>query len=60
MLNFKVPDSLEIGVDEAGRGCLMSRVYTGAVCWPADVVHPLIRDSKKLSRSQREWAYDCI
>jgi len=57
---FKVPDRLEFGVDEAGRGCLMSRVYTAAVCWPADLEHKLIRDSKKMRKSQREWAYDYI
>src|SRR3989338_6696923 len=57
---FMVPGRLEFGIDEAGRGCLMSRVYTACVCWPPDLEHHLIRDSKKLSRHQREWAFDFI
>jgi ribonuclease HII len=48
-------DALEVGVDEAGRGCLMGRVYAGACILhmePTDEDDKLfgrIRDSKKLS-----------
>lgn len=43
---------IEIGVDEAGRGPLLGRVYTAAVIWNSDLNPPhgiQIKDSKKLS-----------
>lgn len=57
---YSLPDRLEFGIDEAGRGALISRVYTGCVCWDPTYAHPLIRDSKKLTKHQREMAYDLI
>ena len=40
----------EIGIDEAGRGPLIGRVYAGAVVWPIDLDGSnIIKDSKKLS-----------
>jgi ribonuclease HII len=51
---------LEVGVDEAGRGCMLGRVYAGAVFWPPGLVSDLIADSKKLSRKKREEAYEFI
>jgi len=44
----------EIGVDEAGRGPLFGRVYTGAVILPRDTPDAgfdfsLLKDSKKFS-----------
>ena len=29
-------DSIEAGIDEAGRGCLLGRVYAAAVIWPQE------------------------
>ena len=42
------------GVDEAGRGCLAGPVYAAAVILPVDHGIVGLRDSKKLSPSQRE------
>ena len=51
---------LIVGVDEAGRGCLLGQVVAGAVILPRGLSHPLINDSKKLSEKQREEAYKII
>jgi ribonuclease HII len=49
----------EAGVDEAGRGCLMGRVYAAAVVMPTtfaddDQMYREIRDSKKISANKRK------
>ena len=56
--------SLQIGVDEAGRGPLIGRVYAAAVCIECveeckskDI---LITDSKKMTQIQRQKAYKWI
>ncbi|MHC1706145.1 MAG: ribonuclease HII [Bacteroidales bacterium] len=46
----------EAGCDEAGRGCLAGPVFASAVILPEDFSHPLLMDSKKMSRTQREKA----
>lgn len=51
---------LEIGVDEAGRGCYLGRVYAGAVMWDNTITSNLIKDSKKLDHRKRLIAYDFI
>ena len=43
----------EIGLDEAGRGPLIGRVYAGAVIWDNDKDFELINDSKKLTPKKR-------
>jgi ribonuclease HII len=61
LLLYHTPDTLEVGVDEAGRGPLFGRVYAGAVYWPKDLQSPLIKDSKKYTKeSEREKAFDFI
>jgi ribonuclease HII len=45
---------LEAGLDEAGRGCLAGPVMAAAVILPKDYHHPLLTDSKQLSKKQRE------
>lgn len=45
---------IEAGCDEAGRGCLAGPVVAAAVILPKDYFHPLLNDSKQLTRSQRE------
>jgi ribonuclease HII len=52
----------EIGIDEAGRGPLIGRVYAGAVIWGESTDNnKLIMDSKKLTPKKRkialEWIY---
>jgi ribonuclease HII len=48
-------DQLEIGVDEAGRGPLFGRVYTGAVILPKDnsFKHEDMKDSKKFTSEKK-------
>jgi ribonuclease HII len=51
----------EIGVDEAGRGPLIGRVYAGAVIWGANTKNNMnIIDSKKLSAKKRGIALKWI
>tara|TARA_B100001093_G_C26681707_1_gene950738 strand:- start:275 stop:877 length:603 start_codon:yes stop_codon:yes gene_type:complete len=50
----------EAGVDEAGRGPLIGRVYAGAVIWGNLDECELITDSKKLSKKKRKLAFDWI
>ena len=49
-------DILEIGVDEAGRGPMFGRVYTGAVILPKSMEafkHALMKDSKKFHSEKK-------
>lgn len=48
------PGRLEAGCDEAGRGPLAGPVYAAAVILPPDFFHPLLNDSKQMSRKERE------
>lgn len=59
------PGRLEAGVDEAGRGCLAGPVVAAAVVWDPELRLPpeqarLIRDSKTLSRAQRDRARELV
>ena len=59
MLNSSDKDLIEVGIDEAGRGCLCGRVYVAAVILPNsykedDELYLQINDSKKLSKKKRE------
>jgi ribonuclease HII len=49
------PLTFEIGVDEAGRGPLFGRVYSGAVILPKDDTfdHSLMKDSKKFHSKKK-------
>lgn len=47
-------DNIEAGCDEAGRGCLAGPVVAAAVILPRDYHHPLLNDSKQLTRVQRD------
>ena len=55
-------DKLELGIDEAGRGCLFGPVSIAGVVWINEETDPsiVIRDSKKLSLKNRLLAYDYI
>ncbi|WP_236980721.1 ribonuclease HII [Membranihabitans maritimus] len=41
------------GLDEAGRGCLAGPVAASAVILPPEFDHPLLNDSKQLTKKQR-------
>ncbi len=62
MKSFYMKNTLEVGIDEAGRGPLFGRVYVGAVIIPPDETfnQSFIKDSKKLSERKRLIAYDFI
>lgn len=45
---------MEVGCDEAGRGCLAGPVVAAAVILPDDFHHPWLNDSKQLSEKRRE------
>ena len=46
-------NKVEAGCDEAGRGCLAGPVFAAAVILPRKFNHPLLNDSKKLTKAQR-------
>lgn len=45
--------SLEMGCDEAGRGCLAGPVFAAAVSISSGFFHPDLNDSKKMSEKKR-------
>lgn len=51
--------NIEVGLDEAGRGPLIGRVYAAAVNWGDTPINENVMDSKKLSSKKRaivlEW-----
>lgn len=57
---------IEVGIDEAGRGCLFGPVCVAAVIWPKedplynDKEPPIIKDSKKVSEKKRFILKDYI
>ena len=54
-------NEFEVGIDEAGRGPLIGRVYAGAVIWGNNTtINPIIKDSKKLSKKKRAIALEWI
>ena len=61
---FYMKHLLEAGIDEVARGCLAGRVYSAVVIWPKeldlDVHHPVVKDSKKLSRKRRNFLREYI
>jgi ribonuclease HII len=58
---YKADSVIEVGIDEAGRGCLWGPLIAGAVIWPPEAtwtdeirsVSEQIKDSKKLSAKKR-------
>ena len=45
------------GIDEAGRGCLSGPVVAAAAILPANTSYKLLRDSKLMTKQERETAY---
>lgn len=50
---YLLPNSIEAGLDEAGRGCLAGPVYAAAVILPPGFSNELLNDSKQLSEKRR-------
>jgi ribonuclease HII len=67
-LRYKDDDAVEVGLDEAGRGCLFGRLYVGAVVFSNDTeaffdhgaTLQTIKDSKLLTKRRRAILYDYI
>ncbi len=51
--SFYKKNSIEAGIDEAGRGCYAGPVFAAAVILPTDFFHPLLNDSKQLKERER-------
>jgi ribonuclease HII len=60
LLPFLDELKIEVGIDEAGRGCLAGPVVSAAVILPKNFNNSLIKDSKKLSEKKRKEAYKII
>jgi ribonuclease HII len=54
MQNYYNKTEIEVGIDEAGRGCLAGPIFAAAVIWPKDKIIVGVKDSKKLSSEQRK------
>lgn len=54
LLSSFTKEKMEAGCDEAGRGCLAGPVVAAAVILPKTYQNPLLDDSKKLSRKNRD------
>ena len=60
LLPYLHKDLIEVGCDEAGRGCLAGAVYAAAVILPSGYQNELLNDSKKLTERQRYKLRDII
>ena len=66
LLPYQTEDSIELGIDEAGRGCLFGRLYVAGVILPNDILelceeeNIIIKDSKKLSKKNKDKAKEFI
>ena len=67
-LRYKADDVIEVGLDEAGRGCLFGRLYVGAVVFSNELEDffdhgaelKSIKDSKLLTKRRRGILYDYV
>lgn len=67
-LRYVEDDKVEVGIDEAGRGCLFGRLYVGCVAFSDDPevlfdhgsTLAQIKDSKTLSARKRSILYDYV
>lgn len=68
LLPYEDEDKIEIGIDEAGRGCLFGEVFVAGVILPKNIKELIekeeekiiIKDSKKLSKKRRLKAKEFI
>jgi ribonuclease HII len=65
---YSLGNAIEVGIDEAGRGCFWGPIYAGAVIWAPEEewtdehreTAPLINDSKKISEKKRDAIAEAI
>lgn len=60
MESYYSENGIEVGLDEAGRGTFAGPVVAAAVILPKDFNYRLIKDSKKMSESDRKKAFRLI
>jgi len=66
LLPYQIEDKIELGIDEAGRGCLFGRVYIAGVILPNNIIELceeediIIKDSKKMNKNNKERAREFI
>ncbi len=66
LLEYQTEGVVEVGIDEAGRGCLFGRLYVAGVILPNDIKELceeediVIKDSKKMSEKNKEKAREFI
>ena len=61
LIHFSRNDCLEIGCDEAGRGCLLGPVVAAAVMIDPEItLHKDLNDSKKVTPTKREFVKEWI
>lgn len=66
LLPYQNEEILEIGIDEAGRGCLFGRVYVAGVILPNNIIELcedeeiIIKDSKKMSKKNKDKSREFI
>lgn len=67
-LRFKNDDEIEVGLDEAGRGCLWGPLFVGAVAFSDSLedfpdggeMLKQLKDSKVLTKKRKDLLYDYI
>jgi ribonuclease HII len=52
--NYLIADKIEVGCDEAGRGCLAGPVFAAAVILNPKKKYSKLNDSKKLGKKKRD------
>ena len=66
LLPYQNEGIVEVGIDEAGRGCLFGRVYVAGVILPNNIIELcdeediVIKDSKKMTKKNKERARQFI
>ena len=57
---YKSEETIECGIDEAGRGCLCGPVVAAAVILPKGFSNDMLNDSKQLSHKKRKALREII
>ena len=66
LLPYQNENILELGIDEAGRGCLFGRLYVAGVILPSNILelceenNIVIKDSKKMNKKNKDRAKEFI